>query len=225
MNRKIEVKSVRSQVYDQIREMILDGVWEPGSSIDLNQVAADFGVSKTPLNEAVQKLLQEGLLSVKPRSGTFVSRLSADEIAMTFEFRLVIEIGAARAIATNFPKEQLEALYVLDRQMRDAAQGLTADYRKKFLSLDEEFHNRIIAGSGNPLILDHYKQVNTLSYVSRGRGNLRSEDYQTGLKEHADILKALEANDVDWFCVACRRHVMSACEKLQAAVALSVQNS
>lgn len=225
MNRKIEVKSVRSQVYEQIREMILDGVWEPGSSIDLNKVAADFGVSKTPLNEAVQKLLQEGLLSVKPRSGTFVSRLSTDEIAMTFEFRLVMEIGAARAIASDFPKEKLDALYAMDAQMREAAQGITPDYRKRFLSLDEDFHNTIIAGSGNPIILEHYKQVNTLSYVSRGRGNLRAEDYQNGIKEHADILKALEAKDVDWFCVACRRHVMSACEKLQAAVALSVQNA
>jgi len=218
MSRRIEMQTIRGQVYDQMREMILDGVWEPGSRIDLNQMVVEFGVSKTPLNEAIQKLLQEGLLFVKPRSGTFVSDLNVEEMGMTFDFRLALEVGSANAIVANTTPADIEKLETIDAKMSDILDGKGLSSRKEFLRLDAEFHDKIITACGNRLVVEHYRQVNSLSIVSRARGKFTKDEYRAAIVDHAEIIGALKANDVEAFHATCQTHIANAKRKLEVAL-------
>lgn len=218
MNHRITVKSVRSQVYEQVREMIISGVWEPGARVDLNQIATGFGVSKTPLNEAIQILIQEGLLTVKPRSGTYVSAMNVDEIDKAFEFRLALEVGAAEAIVGNASSTLMTSLKIIDDKMRDVLSKDAPKRRRKFLTLDGEFHDLIIAASGNQMIIDYYRQVNSLSNVSRARRKFTAEEYKAALEDHNAILAALEAVDIAAFRRGCATHVENAKVKMRSAL-------
>ena len=220
---EIKVNSVRDLVYDRMRGMIVDGLLPSGSRLDLNQMVAMFGVSKTPVNEAVQKLIQDGLLSVKPRSGTFVSVLNLDEIDMTFDFRLALETGAADAIIARMTDAILAGVRETQSRMEALLPSTDAESSRSFLRLDAEFHDRIISTAGNRLLLDHYRQVNTLSSVARARGRFTIQTYEGALADHEAILDALDARDADAFRAASRSHVERA--KLRIHAALTAQDA
>lgn len=216
---EIKVNSVRDQVYDRMHEMILDGALLPGCRLDLNQLVSMFGVSKTPINEAVQKLIQDRLVYVRPRSGTFVSVLNLDEIDMTFDFRNALEIGAADRIITRLTDESLAGIRDVQARMRALVPSINPESSREFLGLDAEFHDRIVAAAGNELLLEHYRQVNTLSAVARTRGRFAPATFEAAMADHDAILDALEARDSDRFRAACQVHVERAKLRLHAALA------
>ncbi|MBW7920760.1 MAG: GntR family transcriptional regulator [Rubellimicrobium sp.] len=216
---EIKVNSVRDQVYERMHEMILDGALLPGARLDLNQLVAMFGVSKTPINEAVQKLIQDRLLHVRPRSGTFVSVLNLDEIDMTFDFRIALEIGAADRIVARLTDASLADIRDAQARMRELVSAIDPESSRDFLRLDAEFHDRIIAAAGNELLLEHYRQVNTLSAVARARGRFAPATFEAAMADHEAILDALEARDRDGFRAACQVHVDRAKLRLRAALA------
>lgn len=218
MNRRIQTQSIRDQVYDQMKEMVLSGTWPPGARIDLNKLIADFGVSKTPLNEAIQKLIQDGLLYVKPRSGTFVSALDIHQIRKTFEFRLALEIGAAQAIVDHVTPDLINKLTSIDAEMERAHKQKRKGQRKRFLSLDADFHAQIIAKSDNSLIVEHYHQVNSLTNVSRARSRFTQEEYMAAIIDHRTIIDALSKRDAAGFQIACKNHIENAVTKLEIAL-------
>lgn len=218
MNNKIETRTVREQIYDEVREMIVDGTWEPGARVDLNKIVQDFGISKTPLNEAIQKLIQEGLLFVKSRSGTFVSNLKIEEINMAFEFRLALEIGAAATIILKTDNSLVDRLRKITTKMEAVLEAQKPGFRTLFLKLDAEFHDEVISVSENKLIIDHYRQVNSLSNVSRTRRKFTLEEYSAALNDHELIMDALTGRDVGGFQAACQDHVHNAKNKLHNAI-------
>lgn len=216
MTRKIELPSIRDSVYAQIREMILDGEWPPGERIDLNFMAKEFGVSKTPLNEAMQKLIREGLLTVKPRSGTFVSSLDIDEMFDTFDYRLMLEKGAAEVILDNLTPPTLRSIETLHNKM--ASVLVDADSLKRyrqFLCLDNEFHKKIISLSANSLLIDNYDQATAKLLLMRMVGSFRRKDYEATITDHRRILDALRSGDWIAFAQASQVHIKNAKTKVQ----------
>ncbi|MCE8419515.1 GntR family transcriptional regulator [Rhodovulum sulfidophilum] len=216
MIKKIDIPSIRDSVYMQMREMILDGVWAPGTRIDLNQLAAEFGVSKTPLNEAIQMLIREGILAVKPRSGTFVSALDLDEILETFDFRLILEKGAAEAILANASAPILRGLETLNDRMAEIAEnpGSLEDYRR-MLRLDDEFHQKIMFLSGNAQLIEHYEQLSARLMLMRMIGTFSPKDYKATISDHRAILAALRSGDWEAFSAASATHVANAKAKVR----------
>ena len=208
----INIRSVRDQVYDQMYALVLDGAWSPGMRIDPSKVATEFGVSKTPVQEAIQKLTQDGLLTVKPRSGTFVTDLDMNAVTELFQFRLALETGAAVAIVAGMTPEVMSKLTEIEAKMCAAiAQGRRSD----FLRLDAQFHDTIVAATGNAVIRAHYGQVNTLAASSRARRRFDLADFEAALSDHKEILTALKRKDDAAFRAASARHIENAIAKLR----------
>lgn len=216
MIRKIDIPSIRDSVHDQMREMILDGQWPPGARIDLSSLAEEFGVSKTPLNEAIHMLIREGLLTVKPRSGTFVSSLDLDEILETFDFRLVLEKGAAETILSNISAPILHGLDNLNDRMADIAHGepQDEDYRR-LLRLDDEFHQKIMMLSGNSQLIETYEQISARLMLMRMVGAFERKDYEATIDDHRTITAALRVGDLQSFAAASATHVHNAKDKIR----------
>ena len=217
--RKIKQPSLRDQVYDQVRKLILSGALTPGVRINLNELSDELGVSKTPLNEAIQKLLKEGLLTVKPRSGTFVSVLDLQEVQESFGFREAIEVGAAAIIVERVTDAEIARLRaLLDRMGALLGDNGNPKRYDTFLRLDHQFHEEVVATSGNPLILDHYRQVNTLLQVARLKRRYFHAQYEGTHREHTAILDAMQARDAKALATACRAHLRHGFKKLVEAV-------
>lgn len=141
------VDSLSDAVYADVKRDILTGSLEPAARLQEAELAKRYSVSKTPVREALNRLVHEGLLDVFPRVGYIVSQCSVTDAQSVFEFRAILECAAvdlATRYITDSELEQLEALATLDVRPREPA-----TYEEFFLQ-NRRFHLLIAAASRNP---------------------------------------------------------------------------
>ncbi|WP_307865431.1 GntR family transcriptional regulator [Streptomyces montanisoli] len=138
--------STRQQVYEQLRARIIRLDLEPGSALSENDLAAELGVSRTPVRESLILLGEEGLVDVYPQLGTFVSRIRIGDVASAQFVREALELAALRdAVGEAGPRDIVE-LRRLVRAQEDAAQDGDSE---GFFRFDEAFHARLMAVGGH----------------------------------------------------------------------------
>jgi DNA-binding GntR family transcriptional regulator len=154
--------STAERVYADVRDKILDGHFRGGDVLSEVELAAEFGVSRTPVHEAFVRLEADEFLSIRARRGAVVVPVPPHEARDILELRHALETAAARRLARDEPAadqgraqlaEQAEAL--LAEQARHAASGDVA----RFAAADQAFHRAIVEASGNVLALRAYTAV------------------------------------------------------------------
>lgn len=128
----------------------------PGDPISEKDVSAKYGLSRTPVREAIQRLADERLLEVFPQSGTFVSRIPYADLPEAMVIRKALESASVRLATEKASKSQLLALAMIIEQQREAAEALD---RPAFHRADESFHSKIAEISGFPGIWRQVLQV------------------------------------------------------------------
>jgi DNA-binding GntR family transcriptional regulator len=158
----IERGSIQERVASGVRSQITSGRLESGAALSEIALAEEFGVSRTPVREALKQLQTEGLVTIRPRVGTFVTSPSRLEINELFEMKEILEGAAARLLAARGEIPELAALRTNVAKADDAvARGDAATYA----GLVEEFHELIIIGAGNSKLAQHYRMMmNQLAY-------------------------------------------------------------
>ena len=139
-------RPLRDKVVDELRQRIIDGVYEPGDRLTEERLADDFGVSRNPVREAIRVLQGEGFLVAQPRRGAVVARLSEQDVVDLFDVRLSLEVLAAKLAAERAGTTGTAALDRLLVLARTARRG--AD----LAALNTRFHAAICALSGNVLL-------------------------------------------------------------------------
>ena len=129
---------------------------KPGDPISEKEVAARYGVSRTPVREAIQRLADERLVEIFPQSGTFVARIPYDDLPEAMVIRKALETASVRLAAEKASRSQLLALATIVEQQREAAE---VDDRGAFHRADEAFHAKIAEISGFPGIWRQVLQV------------------------------------------------------------------
>jgi GntR family transcriptional regulator, rspAB operon transcriptional repressor len=197
-------------VFNVLRESILDRTFHPGQRLEVKLLSDKLEVSQTPIKEAIARLIAEGLIEQRPRSGTYVARLSTEDIEDTLAVRRALECLAAEAVFDNITDDdliQLEELVVLlERPMNSERE------RRQHERKNNEFHLRIVELSRNRKLIDIYNNLNahikmarvhTTSVISRKRA---LEERQ----EHRRILAALMARDPSALALALNDHISRA---------------
>lgn len=129
---------------------------KPGDPISEKEVAARYGVSRTPVREAIQRLADERLVEIFPQSGTFVARIPYDDLPEAMVIRKALETASVRLATEKATRSQLLALATIVEQQREAAE---ANDRGAFHRADEAFHAKIAEISGFPGIWRQVLQV------------------------------------------------------------------
>ena len=182
----------RAQVYAELRNAILHGTLPPLERITENQIAARFGLSRTPVREAFRRLEAEGLIHVVPQRGSFVSQPSIEGILEIYQIRTPLEAMATRIAAETLEASGLKRLEEILAIEQDRGRRLSAE---RSLRLNREFHAIIIACTRNRRLTamltglqDEVHRVRVLwpSTVAR---------LDETWTEHAAILAALKAHD------------------------------
>ena len=184
---------MRTHVYHEIEQAILDGVFTPGTSLTEVKLSTELGVSRTPVREALMQLELEGLVKTVPNKGAVVVGVSESDINDIYTIRTRIEGLAARRAAENFTEDELSAM----REIVELQEFYVS--KKDFMQvwhLDNRFHEILYEGCrSRPL-----KQILTLfhNYIQKAReATVRKGRAAASTKEHRDILNALEAKDPD----------------------------
>jgi len=205
---KVKMISVRDQVYTQLMELILDGSYPAGMRLDLNEISESMGVSKTPVNEALQGLLREGLITVKPRSGTFVSKIDIHTTIENFGFRLAVEVGAADAIMEHITEGEIDEIEHINERMRSRFSGnpKKGDLRQAVRD-DFSFHRALVAASGNAVMTEKYCRANALLIVMRLQDLYELAEFNQSCNEHALIIQNMRDRNIEGFRAACKAHI------------------
>ena len=198
--------NMQGRVVAEMRRRIISGELQSGVNLSEIALAESFGVSRTPVREALKQLETEGLVEIRPRVGTFVTTPSRREIVELFEMKELLEGAAARLLANRGPVPELE---LLEKNVAAADEAVAHDDRHRYAELVEEFHNLIVRGAENAKLLAHYNTLmNQLAYarlvttsLSRPGRVLESD------KEHQRVLAMIVAKDGDSAELAMREHV------------------
>jgi len=197
--------SLSQRAYEHIQKQILDGELPAGSQLSEQSLAESIGVSRTPVREAIRRLVAEGLLEQLPRYGTIVRTPGRREIVELYEVREALESWAAAEAARRLGADDLDLLEKLCNQMRDIegelrASGATLDAAglRRFLAADMAFHTVLIRASGNRRILKIVGENRVLTRIFRThRQGHDAEVVHRAHAFHRGILEALRAGDAE----------------------------
>jgi DNA-binding GntR family transcriptional regulator len=144
LSETVDVPS-RTHIYREVRRSIIMGHKDPGQRLDVDELADKFETSVTPVRDALQMLSQEGLVTIKPRSGYFVTRVTLKELRDMLELRKILELAAIERAALRITADQIENL-------RDVHAGYTGDDDEsydRYTDENRQFHYSIALIGGN----------------------------------------------------------------------------
>lgn len=197
-------KSLKELVVEELRQRIIDGRMRLGAGLSENALAAELGISKTPVREALLQLKLEGLVEVQPQRGTYVFRLAPEQVIMISELREILEIAAAAAaVSRNYDTLVTRMSRLLDA-MRAAYE---ADDIVAYRRLDGEYHEAIIDCCGNPYIASAYSQIGFRIQALRSRLSNEAQLNRLSFKDHREMLKLVKARDVAALQGLMRSHI------------------
>ncbi|MEW2400750.1 GntR family transcriptional regulator [Streptomyces sp. NPDC046862] len=209
--------SMQGRVIAEMRRRIISGELPAGGSLSEIALAESFGVSRTPVREALKQLQTEGLVEIRPRVGTFVTAPSRREITELFEMKELLEGAAARLLARRGRVPELDRL---EQNLVEADAAVAADDKERYAELVEEFHELLITGADNAKLEAHYRiLMNQLAY-SRLVTTSLSQPGRALLsdREHHNVLELIIAKDGDSAERVMRDHVRASRLALMAGL-------
>lgn len=195
--------STAPQVYNWLRESILNGSFQPGARLSETEIATLIGVSRQPVREAFIRLTADGLAEVRPQRGTFISQISLSAVLSAQLIREAVEADLVQRVAQNISEADLARLDLALAEQRAVAANGDAD---GFIRLDDRFHRQIaiIAGhEGVWTVLEGLKsQMNRLRHISA-----RTFDMTKLIAQHEAVVDALRQHDATLAEQAMRLHL------------------
>ncbi|MFC6014292.1 GntR family transcriptional regulator [Nocardia lasii] len=192
-------------VHRQIRQMVLSGVLTSGQSLSVPALATELGVSRSPVREAVQQLIYEGLAVSAPHAGAKVAAVDDDRIRDVLAVRAALDGLAAAAAATRLTEAELDKLTaIITAQETNLADP--ADPARD-AQLDLEFHTFIRDASGNGCVADELARLEAQAHLYRGDLWCSARNRRVALREHRRIVEALESGHPESARAAAEAHV------------------
>jgi DNA-binding GntR family transcriptional regulator len=208
-------KSLTEQAADEIRQRIVFGDIALGASLSENALAAELGVSKTPVREALLQLKNEGLVFIQPQRGSFIFDLSASEVVQLGELRETLELAALR-LAAKYDRRGLgtDLAVIVEKMRRALDRNDAATYRK----LDADFHRAMFERSANKYLLAAYLSIAFRIQALRTRLSANPVLNRSSFREHEKLHRLVEAGRIEEAAALLSAHVRGTSENYAARI-------
>ena len=194
-------RALYEQVAEQLRQRIFRRELEPGSWIDELKIAEEFGISRTPLREALKVLAAEGLVTMKVRRGAYVTEMSEKDLRDVYHLLSLLESDAAAVVATRAESSQLQALQALHTELEAAVQE-----RERFFALNEQFHMLLLELADNRWRSQVVTDLRKVMKLNRHNSLFKQGRLEDSLREHRAILAAIMSHDAPAAAQAMQTH-------------------
>ena len=178
------------QVAERLRGRIMDHTLAPGSWIDEQALAAEYGISRTPLREALKVLAAEGLVTMKLRRGAYVTEVSARDLSEVFHLLSLLECDAVAVVALQATEAQLAELATMHKQIEASVADPDA-----FFAANERFHMQLLEIADNRWRNQVVADLRKVMKLNRHHSLFKQGRLEASLKEHRKIMAALKARN------------------------------
>ena len=185
---------LRADVYQEIKNGILNQIYMPGEALTENRLCSSLGVSRTPVREAFAQLESDGLVQSVPNKGVIVRGIALQDIKDIYDIRQCIEGKAVKKACLNIDKEGISRIEGMLK--REEVQVANGDY-EGFQNSDYEFHDEIIKSSGSRVFQNVLMLMMQNTRVARIRSLSAGQRIKKSLEEHYSIYEALLEADPD----------------------------
>jgi DNA-binding GntR family transcriptional regulator len=200
--------AITADVYQNLRDAIFSGELRSGQRLDVQWLATTFEVSNQPVKEALNRLALEGLVVIKPRSGTFVRTLTVEDMDHILDARLMIETHAVRSMGDP-DAELLNQLEGYAEKLAEISNQVPFAYLQ-YNEADIQFHEALIELSGNPELIRLYRSLHSHYVTARAYFSSAQEKALANESDHHDIVNALKAGERRKVINLVESHILSA---------------
>jgi DNA-binding GntR family transcriptional regulator len=197
-------KNLTQMVYQTIKEMMLDYEIVPGQRLIFTDLANRLGVSRTPVNNALSILANEGFLDFIPNQGYSVHKITKDEADSLYEIREIIELGSVGKVIRKLTPEKLEKL---ERKKHLYENAVVEQVSRERFTLDQEFHAFFVQMSENLYLADYFREVYQRIFLRHRIEGLGVDRAQKVVSEHNEIFQAVSLKDVEWARESIKGHI------------------
>lgn len=202
--------SAAEQVYAYVRERVISGDFAAGTRLTEWQIADAMGTSRTPVREAMRRLVGDGFLRFQRNYGTFVDTATPKEIGELFDLRALLESEVAGAAARGISAAQLHQLTSLQEQIERNGPDLGRDNLARIAALNRDFHLVIAQASNSPRMVSMLTNAIEAPVVQQTFRRYTEMQLQRSFHHHRELIDAFRAGDSSWARDAMSCHVRAA---------------
>ncbi len=203
---RIAQTALYQQVAERLRNRIFAHELPPGTWIDEQALAEAYGISRTPLREALKVLVSEGLVTLKPRRGCYVTEVTQQDMDEIFPVIALLEGLCAQEAARKMQPDDLEELDAIHERLENsAAEGDI----ESFFEANQDFHSAVQRLAGNRWLVQVITDLRKVLKLNRHHSLFAKGRLQQSLSEHRDIMAALRAGDASRSETCMRAHLLA----------------
>lgn len=221
----LERKSTSDRISDELRQMIIEGALMPGEQLGEARIAEQLGVSRAPVREALQQLVQQKLLVAARNKGVTVVTFSASDIWEIYDARCAIESHAAARIVEGGPGARARAADAMRMVLDKLRAAVKRGDPRQISAADLDFHMTLVAAAGNSRLVDAYSILSAQTLTCINRLELALPSGEEVIDDHELLVDAVASGDRDATVKAINDHLSVAASHLNAPSARGAGNA
>ena len=189
----MKISGLKEYIYHELKKKLMSSSISQGERIYEEEIAQEFGVSRTPVREAINRLIAEGFVENRPRKGIFAAEVSKEELLKMLDIRIVLEELSVKMCCLMISEEEILALKEIYAKYKERLQS--GEFGKAS-ELDSEIHKYIAQVSDNKKLIEYIDDIQDFfAYTRTGAVNWTEKKVERSLRDHHELVEAISLRD------------------------------
>lgn len=206
LSESIKRPTLHQELVERLRNLIVEDALKPGEKVPEKDLCESFGVSRTPLREALKVLGSEGLVVLQANRGARVAEVTREEIENTFPVIAMLEQLTGELACRNLSEAEIDRI---EKRHTAMVNAFKARDRKTYFQANQDIHNALIEGARNEILEAHHRMLGVRIRRARFMVNLSDERWAQAIEEHEQMMEKLRSRDAEGLGQVMKTHMMN----------------
>lgn len=206
LTQNIHRPTLHEELVERLRNLVVEDTLKPGEKVPEKDLCEAFGVSRTPLREALKVLASEGLVALEANRGARVAKVTRAELEKTFPVIAVLEELAGELACRNLSDAEIDEI---EKRHDAMIKAYLAKDRKAYFQANQDIHNALIEGARNDILESHHRLLASRVRRARFMANLSDDRWAQAIREHEQMMEKLHERDAEGLGRLMKMHMMN----------------
>lgn len=206
LTQNIHRPTLHEELVERLRNLVVEDTLKPGEKVPEKDLCEAFGVSRTPLREALKVLASEGLVALEANRGARVAKVTRAELEKTFPVIAVLEELAGELACRNLSDAEIDEI---EKRHDAMIKAYLAKDRKAYFQANQDIHNALIEGARNDILESHHRLLASRVRRARFMANLSDDRWAQAIREHEQMMEKLHNRDAEGLGRLMKMHMMN----------------